>query len=352
MLRPRRYENWLPSCWPELDRRALLAASSEGDGFTSPGPATRLAPRTRANAEQAYGRYLDYLSRTGQLTSVDRVGDRLQLKPLRGFGEELQQCLAPMTILCIFCNLSRGVRVMDPTADRTTIKKVISRLANSARPIRDIESRMLTPIEARAVGEQMMDEADLLEGQSTRSAVLHRNGLLIAGGALYALRRENWRIIVVGKHLKLLGATGHLEFDEQDMKGRRRFGFELGSEYVARLNRHIEHFRPRLLSGRTDPGFLFLSRNGTQMFGGTISMSVKEALIKRTGKDFTHHMFRHSAASFVAEHAPEQVIMSKYLLHHRRLRTTTTYIRSKQRRAFVKYQEAVQDIVRRGKRRS
>src|SRR5262249_52022496 len=79
---------------------------------------------------------------------------------------------------------------------------------------------------------------------------------------------------------------------------------------------------PLLLAGRPDHGALWLSWGGEPLRGRSLTSAVSFALRGRCGKDFSFHMFRHSAATFIENAAPEQSLMAAAVLHHADLRTT------------------------------
>jgi hypothetical protein len=174
--------------WPDLDREAWRRASMSGDEFSVSGIAARWAPRSRENAELAYGRLLGFLLRRGHLRSAQSVGERLVLEELREFGYELSGQLAPYTVCGIFASLGMAIKAMDPTADRRHLNQIIARLGRTAKSVRDISGNLLRPTELKAIGVAMMDEAEKQSRLSWRRASLYRDGLLTMFMALCPLR--------------------------------------------------------------------------------------------------------------------------------------------------------------------
>jgi hypothetical protein len=79
---------------------------------------------------------------------------------------------------------------------------------------------------------------------------------------------------------------------------------------------------------------------------------VKAALLKPGRKPFNFHCFRASAGTFIAAVAPERTRMASGVLHHSRLSTTDKYyIKGHKHQAFRIYQNAVKDIIAKGRRR-
>jgi len=78
---------------------------------------------------------------------------------------------------------------------------------------------------------------------------------------------------------------------------------------------------------------------------------VIQAFIKRSGKKFSFHMFRHAAATFIENVAPERSLMAAGVLHHADFRTTQKhYIRGQRTAAMRAYQACVRQIVRKARR--
>lgn len=354
MSKVQRYKLWLHPNWPKKERLAWVAANDPGDVLSGSGPAASLAARTIENAELAYGRYVEFLFRTNRQSEVAHIADRLRLDNLRAFAQELDHTVASQTVLMIFASLSRSIWLMDPRVDRELLFKIIRRLAHLSKPTREIDERLISPIELLETADEMMKEAEACPVQGKKSAVLARNSVVIMGGALCPLRRKNWLQVVIGKHLRFEGDVAVLSFESRDMKGKRIFEVSLPAELAKVLRRYIDHFRPRLLRPDVkDEGVLFPSWFGKPMFPGTMSYSVKSALLARTGKAFSMHMFRYAAATFVSDHAPERMAIAKGMLHHRSFRTTSKYyIRGQRRRAMTKYQDAVARIVKNAKKKS
>lgn len=79
---------------------------------------------------------------------------------------------------------------------------------------------------------------------------------------------------------------------------------------------------------------------------------MRAAIHRETGRHFNFHLFRHSAATFIAEMRPEQTRMAAGVLHHRRLRTTLKhYVRGQRTRSFKLFQKAVREIIAKERRR-
>lgn len=355
MRKSRHFDTWLNANWPLSLKQAWSDACLPGDAITPAGPGAHLAQRTRENAELALGRYIAFRKSRGLPVDGDAVQKFLDLAAIRAFTENLAETLQKQSIVIILESLGRALRLVAPGLDQREYRKLVRRYHSIAKPTRNIDSRLLPPQLLVETSNAMMDEAEADFTPSKATIRAFRNGLLILGATLCPLRRENWRMMQIGVHIKLDCGNPMFDFDYDLMKGRRRFVCPVPTEFnfIARLQRYIEHYRPLLIKpGAPDPGYLFLSSNGGQMSRSSISSAVEQSLLRRTKKRFSFHMFRYSAATFVSSYAPERLQIARDILHHKRMRTTSKhYVRGQQARSNSKYQELVRDNLRRMWRR-
>lgn len=344
---------WRHVHWPDVDRAAWCAANQPGDDFDEAGKAFIWTEASRRNVEQAYGRFLQFLERNGALLPAERVRDRLDLAQIKLFRQELGTKVAPSTVWGILQALSRAFSAMAPEADRTTFHKVLTRIKKRTRLSRQLDGRLITPTELIAVANRMMDEAET-KTLGVKAAVLYRNGAIIMGAAYCPLRRDAWGKLVIGQHLHFSGNGARITFKARELKAtKRRFEVSLPPDLVIRLARYISHYRPLLLpQGKVDEGNLWITWTGDPLHGKSLSSLVYDALAKRCGKNFSFHMFRHSAATFIEDNAPEQSLMIAGVLHHADFKMAEEhYIRGQRTAAMRTFQSCVREIVRKGRGR-
>lgn len=341
------------SQWPEMDRCSWLTACTEGDEISGSGIAADWAPRSRDNAEAALGRYLGYLQRNGSLGPASRPGNWLVERDLCAFGRELAaDGLAPYTVLGIFASLGMAFAAMDPDANRGCLNELISRLDRTATSVRDIQGNLISPSELRALGLEMMDDAERLSRRSFRRASLYRDGLLTMFMSLCPLRPGVVSEMQLGEHVIVCGEQVTVYLPPAERKKRRVESVPLTDELARRFIRYIGFYRPMLAPTIPEcTGALWLSRNGHPLDRDSISKRIKERIGRRTGKRFSAHMFRHAAASYIVDVAPERARMITGLLGHSGFRTAKRhYIKGQQHMAVRKYQTSVQEICSKGSR--
>ena len=341
MRRANRHDNWKHTKWQQPYQSAWKAATKLGDAFNLGGPATKLSPRSLWNNEMAFGRYHEFMLQNGLLDG----GSVVAIAKLRAFSIHLSQSVSPYSVLAHFSQVVAAVRLMYPDADLRDANAAISRFAGEVRPVRSIEDRLCNPVELIAIGKSMMAEAEAKAVHGKSAARQFRTGALIMAAALCPLRHRNWRMMVIGQHLDL--ESGRVFFKATEMKRKREMEFHLPPELLQPLRRYVDHYRPLLLrSGSQDEGHLWPSPTGGMTHRNALGIAVKQAVLKRTGKAFNFHLFRHACATFISEIAPERTRIASGVLHHGRLSTTNKYyIKGQKRLAFRRYHKAVRDLV-------
>lgn len=337
--------------WGEEDSKAWERACADGDEISGWGAASRWALRSSENAEQAYGRFIGFLARTDRLGPVRDIGDRLVKDDLCAFGCELRAQLAPYTVLGIFSSLNMAFNAMAPKAGRGVLNEIISRLAQTVTGVRDINSNLLSPRVLIELGARMMDDAEVMTSRSFRRASLYRDGLLIMFMALCPLRPGAVAEMLIGTHLLVEGKEIRIHLPHCDRKKRRLEDIPVPQELAHRFLRYLSFYRPMLpMPPPENAQALWVSRNGNPLGRDNLSKRVKERVGRRTGKRFTAHMFRHSAATFIVDVAPHQALMIVAVLGQTGFRTAQKhYIKGQQHMAVVKYQEAAQDLMKHGR---
>ena len=293
----------------------------------------------------AYGRYLDHLASTGQLRRVQQIGERLDLIQIKTFTDQLAKEVAPSTVWGVLQALSRAFSAMTPDTDRKNLHQVLGRIKQRTNLSRKLEGRLIEPPEIVAVAISMMAEAERSK-PGKKAAVLYRNGALIMGATFCPLRRDAWARMTIGRHIQFDGRRFWVRFEAAELKSSRRpFEAEFPAEYVPHLQRFISFYRPFLIADRSDNRRLWLTWSGGPLAPSAMASAVRFALKKRCGKDFSFHMFRHAAATFIENAAPDQARMIAGVLHHTDGRMAEEhYIRGQRTAALLKYQDLVRDF--------
>jgi len=337
--------------WPALDKEAWSVANQTGDLLTGSGPAAAWKPKTRRTVSKAYGNWLCYLERTDQLKEVSTVGGRLTTENLKGYIAELRARVSPRTVVTQLRSLSQALLALDPDTDRELLKLAISRLERIAPTSRTKSESLKSPTELVALGEDLMSTWQQRAAHDTRlNAMDYRDGLMIAFLARCPIRLENLAQMRVNQHLTREAGRWRVTFEPEEMKGKRALAFDFPEELSQALDIYLRTIHPMLYDGPQAGAPLWpsLHKKKRQMTAHGIYTRITHITSTHFGRPVTPHMFRDSAATFIAEMSPERAFMAAAVLQHRSFETTRRhYIHGQQHLAATRYHQAIAELVAR-----
>lgn len=335
--------------WPQLDQEAWRGATRHGDLLTGSGPAASWSRKTLLTRQKRYGRWLRYLRDRSWLGAPASVGARLTEENLRAYVGVLREWYAPYTVTTAVEGLSTSIAAMDPGADRSLLKLVLSRLALSARPVRDKKKRLVAPTQLHQLGLDLMAGWQDRQGHDPRlNAMDFRDGLMIAFLALCPVRLENLAGMIVGRHVVFPDGVPRLLFQAEEMKAKRPLDLPWPALLEAQLQAYLRDIHPMLFRGPPDGAPLWpsLAKGKPQLSAHGIYTRITQVTEKHLGRSVPPHLFRDAAATFITELAPEHAALAGAVLQHTGLKHTMKhYVQGQQRLALVRYQEAVGDLV-------
>jgi integrase/recombinase XerD len=167
-------------------------------------------------------------------------------------------------------------------------------------------------------------EADANGAPSVSSAMLYRDGLIIAFLALIPLRSRTFAALRIGRQLRKIDDIWDLEIPPQDTKSRRPLDYSFTKELSDRIDMFINRFR-RIFLESDSHASAWPSRLGNPMTADAIYGAVYRQTSKAFGFGVSLHRFRHAAASFWSIHDPNNVRGVKDLLGHASFNTTERY---------------------------
>ena len=228
--------------WPEPDQVAWAAAISSGDLLERDGLAAHWSPATRRIIVKGYGRWIAWLTETGQLDSLAPLAARVTPERIAEYVRHLRERNASSTVAARVRDLREALRVMAPGADLVWLRRVANVLGALASPARPKRQRMRTPRELFALGIRLMHQAEADEPRrSPRDrAVLYRDGLMIALLSSCPIRLRNLLGMMIGQHLMRRGEVYWVVFQEQETKTRRPIEVPLPQALTAAIDRYIE----------------------------------------------------------------------------------------------------------------
>ena len=311
--------------WPELDRELWRRACSTGADFLDEqGIAARWRPATRHIVQDQYGHALSWLSRHGALDPACSPVDRWTAGRLSHYVTEMRGQLAATTIQMRILAIEQMIRVMQPDADRSLLKRVKRSIRAQSDWRRKLD-RLQTPETLVQLGFSLMDDAEASDRKRHLRATGYRDGLMIALLAHLPMRRRNMCAIEIGRHLVRRGQAWWITIPGTETKNHRPLEVEVPRFLVSRLERYLGHWRPILCAGRYAGDRLWVLFHGKPLpykaFGERIETRTERAL----GVKVPPHAFRDAAATAIATGDPGNYGHAASVLGHARLATTMRY---------------------------
>jgi hypothetical protein len=277
--------------------------------------------------QDAYGRWLTFLDRSGRLDPDATPAGRLTPDRLRAFVAELQDTVAPLTVRNRVRDLAEALRVMAPAADLSYLQRARARLKARARPVRNKRAQVLPSRDLVRLGQELMERAE--RGEAARAlwdAAMFRDGLMILMLACRPIRRRSFAGLRLGRHLVRRGEVYVLLLEEHETKNHRRFEQPLPPALTPLIARYLEHYRPQLLEeginrkpgkeGAESEDHLWVSWRGEPLAETGVYASITSRTKAAFGTAIPPHRFRDSAVTSLGETDPELVWLAPALLHH------------------------------------
>jgi len=331
--------------WPAHDRAAWAAARQPVGPLDDGGLAAGWSAKTVRQTEKGYGLWLGCLDRHGVLDPEAAPGARLTPETLTLFGKELLARVAPRTAASRVRDLSVMIRVLDPEADRSLVRRMQANLARRAPPSRAKRERMIAPSLLFAAGLARMDriDEDRHRKRDVRN-VRYRDGLLMAVLAARAFRRGNLAQMRIDQHISKIDGVYICSFTAAETKNRRELVEPLPAALTPYIDRYLAEVRSALLRGHASDAF-WVSTYRAALSEQSIYTKVCAATEEELGVKLSPHLFRDALATGIATDDPEHIRMASRLLGHADPRTTERhYIHAQAVAASRRYNRVVLPI--------
>ncbi|GAB3647832.1 hypothetical protein GCM10028813_11250 [Ramlibacter alkalitolerans] len=206
-----------------------------------------------------------------------------------------------------------------------------------------------------AAMKKLRRQGDLAARGSTEEAVARRDEVLLgllssnplrsknignltlqalkSGGNIYKTATGDWRLRILGKH----------------MKNRKRVRAQIYDVPIAkwltgRLDDYVTHFRPVLVGEGQDCGLLFVTRAGARLNVSARVYSLTKTLIPQSGGIYTH-AFRHLVATDWLTRNPNDFLTVSELLNDTIAVVMKNYAHLKKDVAFVRYEVYLEKMI-------
>jgi integrase/recombinase XerD len=337
--------------WPEEDQRLWAIALEPEDPFSDSG-GTRADHRPLSNQgiERGYGRWLTHLARKGLLEDRSPA-DRITPAEVKGYIAELEQLGRNSTIRQRLSELRQMAMIMGPGRDWAFIKRLASKIRSRAATPSRKHGRIVGADELYALGLNLMNQA-MGPHSSRRSAVLFRDGLIIALLALRPLRRCNMANLTLGRDVISVAGTWMIILSPALTKTHVALEYDWPGSLVEALEAYLRVHRPLLQArkGRwKSPAGdrLWLTVDGSPVTQMALYDRVIYWTTKAFGKSVNPHLFRDSAATSLAINDPVHVLLAAPLLGHRTFKTTErSYIQAQTLQAHRQFTAQVSELRR------
>lgn len=345
------------SGWPELDRGLWQAALRSGQIFEQDGAAAHWAEATAIQVAKGYGKWLWALQSFGALEPETTPTARATEDHLRRYIAALDsQGLSSTSIASRVTDLMEALRVMDPDADLTLLRRLVSTLQQRAQPSRNKACRIKPPGEiweacAKEMARITADPAPLPMVTASRYRDAFALGFLVWS----PIRRRNLAALDLGGSLHFEAGQWRVRFGPEATKDKSQLAFALpgDKDYQEVLSHYLQVVRPRLMgtpavAGAALPqlrGPLWISTRGKAMTDHALYYAVTRSSERLLGAPLNPHLLRDCAASAITTERPDYVLAAARILGHSQLSTTLAhYEQASMLEAGKRLQEVVQEI--------
>ncbi|WPB85959.1 hypothetical protein [Sediminicoccus rosea] len=272
-----------PAAWPEADRAAWeLANTVSYDVWDDAGKALRLRPWTRKGYARAYGIWLAWLDRSGQLDPAEGPGQRPSPERIAGWVRTMRDMGRKNGVIKLYLmSLHAILAFLAPGTDTSFILRPGGRSLDELFPT---EPKPFTP----------HDSGDLLE----HAKALHARGLTDRDGDqrwkalrdaaimamlyVYGPRHADISSMVMGENLRMT-RNGQMiaRFRETATKDKRWREYPLHPVVAAIVRDYLELARPHLC-GPAEEDWLWWGK-----VGEPLTYRGFEGVVRRRNRDFT-----------------------------------------------------------------
>jgi integrase len=152
--------------------------------------------------------------------------------------------------------------------------------------------------------------------------------LMIALLSVRPIRRHMLSLIRIGVHLRQVGEEWRMVFDGSNTKSGRPFETAVPRRMAPFLEHYLRRVRPMIL-GANGHDYLWASTKGVPLTDKAIYRIITNRTRQAFGQPVHPHLFRHCAATTIANLRPSRIGLARDLLDHVSLATTNAhYIRA------------------------
>jgi len=332
--------------WPESDQSTWTTATRSGGIFDDPGLAAHWRPATLRSYTFSYGRWLRFLALRFPQALILDAELRISRERITAYVMLLHdQDMNPTTVWSYLSSLHNAVYNIYPATDWAWLRDIVNRLHLNVRPRPDLEAKLVPIQDLYEAGLALIRQSESRKPRRPSCiSVDYRDGLLLALLATALVRIKNFADIKIGSHLIKCQNGYVMTFPAEEVKNGQFIEFEVHEPLVPILDYYLKYHRTVLLAGHTSD-FLWISKVGHRMLDHHVSQRIVKVTKRELGLPISPHLFRHCAATSIAETSPELSRIIRPLLAHTRITTSERYYnRASVLQASRRHTDAIQKL--------
>ena len=331
--------------WPQADKTAWDTLFTKGAFLDDDGPAASWSDGTRRMRRQAYGQWLSFLSRHAPDTFDQKPWKRIRKRLVQQYIAECEERLAPKSTANLLSGLYAVACAMKPKHDWAWLNTASKRWSSKAQRHSLSPSLPITAEEVFRWSVNRLEGVEALPELTTkRRAIWARQALMIGFLISRPVRRRALLAMQEASHLVALTEGLNVTFSSADMKDRQERAFPLPRALVEPMKRYLEVHRRVLLAGKSSD-YLWINQYGDPITPDGFSRELPRITRYGLGVAMRPHVFRHVAATSIAEFDPVHVNIIRDILGHATLEMAEKhYNRASGISAFSAYQDVIDNM--------
>jgi integrase/recombinase XerD len=242
--------------------------------------------------------------------------DRLRTDLVQAYVDARRREIASSSVASELECLDNIALCLDPARDWTWLSTALARTRAVARPAKAVAPR-LVPIQDlwEAAFKQAAWAETCPSGRPNRDGAHYRDGVIVGLLCVTLLRRKNLAGLEMGRQIRREAGGWVIAIPGGEVKNRIPKDVVLPERLGRILDRYVDEIRSKLLKGRHSRR-LWISEAGGDLTPEAIHAQIKKVTRRFAGKPVGPHLFRHCAATSIAEAAPELAYIIQFVLGH------------------------------------
>lgn len=315
------------SQWPLADKLLWQEAMTDHEDPFNVAAGAHLSVSSRRQYLYGWRRFLGFLTLDEPAALAITPLERLTTERVKRFVCHLAESNTPHSVAIQVDALYKAARIMMPKQNLIWLKTIKARLYVTA-PAQGATGPVITSVQLLELGQQLMDESTPTSDGPIRlaDAIRYRDGLMIALLAFVPLRRKNLAALEIDRHLVQEEDEWFIIVPAEETKTKLGAVTEFPIPELLRpyLVTYLRFVRLRMLK-RSNCMALWVSPKGGALSYSAIWAIISRHVRKRLGIHIAPHDVRDAAATTWAIAAPDRINISRGLLAHSDLRTTTKH---------------------------